>query len=206
MKLSLLGLFVPTFFFVSVTPGLCMTLALTLGMTIGVRRTLWMMVGELVGVGVVVLASLAGVAAIMLKHPELFIIFKLVGGIYLAYLGIQLWRSKGKMALAIDAGISSQISRNQLVSQGFITAIANPKGWAFFIALPPPFIDYKEPLGFQISLMLGLILVLEFICLMVYASGGRVLSRYLQDRANVKTLNRVAGSLMLGVSIWLAFG
>lgn len=206
MKLSLLGLFVPTFFFVSVTPGLCMTLALTLGMTIGVRRTLWMMVGELVGVGVVVLASLAGVAAIMLKHPELFIIFKLVGGIYLAYLGIQLWRSKGKMALAIDAGISSQISRNQLVSQGFITAIANPKGWAFFIALLPPFIDYKEPLGFQISLMLGLILVLEFICLMVYASGGRVLSRYLQDRANVKTLNRVAGSLMLGVSIWLAFG
>ena len=206
MKLSLLGLFVPTFFFVSVTPGLCMTLALTLGMTIGVRRTLWMMVGELVGVGVVVLASLAGVAAIMLKHPELFIIFKLVGGIYLAYLGIQLWRSKGKMALAIDAGISSQISRNQLISQGFITAIANPKGWAFFIALLPPFIDYKEPLGFQISLMLGLILVLEFICLMVYASGGRVLSRYLQDRANVKTLNRVAGSLMLGVSIWLAFG
>lgn len=206
MKLSLLGLFVPTFFFVSVTPGLCMTLALTLGMTIGVRRTLWMMAGELVGVGVVVLASLAGVAAIMLKHPELFIIFKLVGGIYLAYLGIQLWRSKGKMALAIDAGISSQISRNQLVSQGFITAIANPKGWAFFIALLPPFIDYKEPLGFQISLMLGLILVLEFICLMVYASGGRVLSRYLQDRANVKTLNRVAGSLMLGVSIWLAFG
>ena len=183
-----------------------MTLALTLGMTIGVRRTLWMMAGELVGVGVVVLASLAGVAAIMLKHPELFIIFKLVGGIYLAYLGIQLWRSKGKMALAIDAGISSQISRNQLVSQGFITAIANPKGWAFFIALLPPFIDYKEPLGFQISLMLSLILVLEFICLMVYASGGRVLSRYLQDRANVKTLNRVAGSLMLGVSIWLAFG
>ena len=206
MKLSLLGLFVPTFFFVSVTPGLCITLALMLGMTIGVRRTLWMMAGELVGVGVVVLASLAGVAAIMLKHPELFIIFKLVGGIYLAYLGIQLWRSKGKMALAIDSGISSQISRNQLVSQGFITAIANPKGWAFFIALLPPFIDYKEPLGFQISLMLGLILVLEFICLMVYASGGRVLSRYLQDRANVKTLNRVAGSLMLGVSIWLAFG
>ena len=206
MKLSLLGIFVPTFFFVSVTPGLCMTLALTLGMTIGVRRTLWMMLGELVGVGVVVLASLAGVAAIMLKHPELFIFFKLAGGTYLAYLGIQLWRSKGKMALTIDTGISSQISRNQLVSQGFITAIANPKGWAFFIALLPPFIDYKEPIGIQISLMLVLILLLEFICLMAYASGGRVLSRYLQNRANVKTLNRIAGSLMLGVSIWLAFG
>ncbi|MEL0099452.1 MAG: LysE family translocator, partial [Opitutae bacterium] len=55
IKLSLLGLFIPTFFFVSATPGLCMTLALSLGMTVGVRRTLWMMAGELVGVAIVVL-------------------------------------------------------------------------------------------------------------------------------------------------------
>ncbi len=33
---SVLTIFIPTFFFVSVTPGMCMTLALTMGMTIGV--------------------------------------------------------------------------------------------------------------------------------------------------------------------------
>ncbi|MDC1319653.1 LysE family translocator [Litorivicinus sp.] len=206
MKLSLLGLFVPTFFFVSVTPGLCMTLALTLGMTIGVRRTLWMMAGELVGVALVVLATLAGVAAIMLEHPDLFIIFKLAGGTYLAYLGVQLWRSKGKMAITTEIGISAQTSRRELISQGFITAISNPKGWAFFVALLPPFIDYQQPVASQISIMLVLILLLEFICLIAYASGGSALSRYLQNRANVQTLNRIAGSLMLGVSLWLAFG
>ena len=42
-----------------------MTLALSLGMTIGVRRTLWMMAGELVGVALVALATLAGVAIII---------------------------------------------------------------------------------------------------------------------------------------------
>lgn len=36
---TLLGVFIPTFFLVSLTPGMCMTLSLTLGMTIGVRRT-----------------------------------------------------------------------------------------------------------------------------------------------------------------------
>ncbi len=51
IKLSLLSVFIPTFLFVSITPGLCMTLAMVLGMTQGVRRTLWMMAGELVGVG-----------------------------------------------------------------------------------------------------------------------------------------------------------
>ncbi len=45
---ALLAVFVPTFFFVSITPGMCMTLAMTLGMSIGVRKTLWMMLGELV--------------------------------------------------------------------------------------------------------------------------------------------------------------
>lgn len=35
---SLLSVFIPTFFVVSITPGMCMTLALSMGITIGVRR------------------------------------------------------------------------------------------------------------------------------------------------------------------------
>ena len=56
---SLLSVFVPTFFLVSLTPGMCMTLAMTLGMTQGVKRTLWMMVGELLGVGLVAVSPRA---------------------------------------------------------------------------------------------------------------------------------------------------
>ncbi|MGU3847445.1 LysE family translocator, partial [Vibrio diabolicus] len=37
MNLALLSMFIPTFFFVSITPGMCMTLALTLVMSIGYR-------------------------------------------------------------------------------------------------------------------------------------------------------------------------
>ena len=47
---SLLYFFIPVFFVISITPGLCMTLALTMGITIGVRNTMKMMVGELTGV------------------------------------------------------------------------------------------------------------------------------------------------------------
>ena len=183
-----------------------MTLAMTLGMTIGVRRTVWMMMGELVGVASVVLATLAGVATIMLNHPELFFLFKIVGGMYLAFLGIQLWQSKGAMAISQDIQTPLLVSRKQLAIQGFVTAVANPKGWAFFIALLPPFIDYQQPIQSQVFILLVIILVLEFVCLCIYASGGRMLSRFLQNRANVKTLNKIAGSLMIGVAVWLAFG
>ena len=49
MSITLLSIFVPTFFFVSITPGMCMTLALTLGMSIGIRRSLHMMWGRAAG-------------------------------------------------------------------------------------------------------------------------------------------------------------
>jgi len=206
MSLSIYTLFVPTFFFVSVTPGLCMTLAMTLGMTIGIRRTLWMMLGELAGVALVVILTIIGVAALMLEYPQLFIALKWGGGCYLLYLGIQLWRSKGKMAIQSDSINTAPSSRYTLALQGFVTAISNPKGWAFFIALLPPFIDNSQPLLAQVSLMLIIILVLELICLLAYAAGGRALSQYLKNRGNVRLLNRIAGTLMMGVSFWLAVG
>jgi threonine/homoserine/homoserine lactone efflux protein len=63
-----------------------MTLAMTLGMSIGLKRTFYMMIGELLGVGIVALSSVVGVAAIMINHPDIFTIFKYLGGLYLGYL------------------------------------------------------------------------------------------------------------------------
>lgn len=65
--------------FVSITPGMNMTLALTLGMSVGYRRTLWMMVGELLGVALVAVSAVVGIAAVMLRYPDIFTLFKIVG-------------------------------------------------------------------------------------------------------------------------------
>lgn len=205
MSWALLSVFIPTFFFVSVTPGMCMTLAMTLGMSIGVKRALWMMLGELTGVGLVAMLSALGVAALLLNYPTVFTLFKYVGGAYLLYLGMQMWLSRGKMALK-SADEGKQAGRLELVSQGFITAIANPKGWAFFVALLPPFIDASQPLARQLMSLIAIILTLEFSCLLIYASGGRTLRTLLMKSGNVRIMNRIAGTLMAGVGLWLALG
>lgn len=203
----LLSAFIPTFFVVSITPGMCMTLALSMGITIGVRRAMWMMAGELVGVTVVAASAAVGVAALMLQYPAAFALFKYAGGAYLTWLGVQMWRSKGRMAMPEGENISGgEASRWQLATQGFVTAIANPKGWAFFVVLLPPFIDSSLPLAPQLTALIVIILVLEFVCLQLYAHGGKNLSRALGRRGGVKTVNRVAGSLMMLVGCWLAFG
>ncbi|MGP9676694.1 MULTISPECIES: LysE family translocator [unclassified Halomonas] len=206
MNWATLSIFVPTFLFVSLTPGMCMTLAMVLGMTQGVKRTLWMMMGELVGVGLVAAAAGVGVAALMLRQPELFTVFKWVGGAYLAYLGIMMWRSRGRMAIPSELNAGPAAGRLTLAMQGFVTAVANPKGWAFFMVLLPPFLDSSRPLGSQLVLLIVVILLIEFASLLVYAVGGKTLRKTLGKSGNVRLLNRIAGTLMMGVGLWLALG
>ena len=203
VNLSLLALFIPTFFIVSLTPGMCMTLSLSMGMSIGLKRTMYMMYGKLVGVGVVASLSVIGVATIMLEYPAMFTVLKYSGGAYLIYLGITMFLSRGKMAINLEK-CSYLVSNKSLAVQGFVTAIANPKGWAFFIALLPPFIDKNLSLAPQLYILLFFILFLEFICLIIYASGGSFLKKILQNSSNIKLINKMAGLMMMGVGVWLA--
>lgn len=206
MNTAMLGIFIPTFFLVSITPGMCMTLALTLGMSIGYRKTLWMMLGELAGVALVAITAVIGIAAVMVQFPWLFLTLKFIGGVYLIYLGIQMWRSKGKLALNAGGETSGEIERKELVLQGFVTAIANPKGWAFMISLLPPFIDNSLDITPQLIMLVAVILLFEFICMSLYAFGGKGLTALLSRGKNVRILNRIAGSLMMLVGGWLFIG
>ena len=203
---SVLTIFIPTFFFVSVTPGMCMTLALTMGMTIGVRKTFYMMWGELFGVALVSVASVVGVAGLMLNSPALFTALKYAGGSYLVYLGIKMMVSEGNISEKIELNPIGSVSRRSLVLQGFITAIANPKGWAFMISLLPPFVNSERPLIPQLIVLVGIILTTEFTCLLLYSNGGKSLRRFLGKKGNVTLLNGISGILMTGVGFWLAFG
>ncbi len=180
-----------------------MTLAMSLGITIGVRKTFWMMYGELLGVATVAIASVLGVATIMTKFPELFQAFKILGALYLAYVGINMWRAKGKLVTS-SAQCPKTIKKRSLFQQGFFTAIANPKGWAFMISLLPPFISQALPLAPQLVILVAVILISEFICMTIYATGGKTIGKVLTQRNNVQLLNKISGSLMILVAIWLA--
>ena len=202
--IAVLAVFIPTFFFVSITPGLCMTLAMTLGMSLGLRRTLWMMLGEVLGVASVAIAAVLGVAAMMLNYPQVFACLKWLGACYLAYVGLKMFVAKTH----IDSLKNTKIDPNNmvLISQGFITAIANPKGWAFMISLLPPFLNMDKPLTIQLAVLVGIIMCSEFICMLAYASGGKSLRLLLNKGNNLRWLNRIAGSLLIGVGVWLALG
>lgn len=204
MDLTRLAAFAASFFLVALSPGLCMTLAMSLGIRLGVRRTLWMMAGELTGIALVGALAMLGIAALLLGAPALFTIFRWVGAAYLLVLGWQALRAKPGGAERADDG--GRDSRWELALQGFVTAVSNPKAWAFFAALLPPFIDRGRPLAPQMLGLLAVMVTIEFLCLLLYASGGRALNDQLHRRGQAVWLNRVSGALMVGVAFWLALG
>ena len=189
--------FCGSFFLIALSPGLCMSL----GISIGVRRTLWMMLGELAGIALVGAAAMAGVAALLLGAPPVFTAFKIAGAGYRVRTA---WRSWNAPAAALAA--PQHLGRAALCTQGFVTAVSNPKAWAFNMAMLPPFIDPRAPLAPQMAVLLALMMVIEFTCLLIYAQGGRSLSELLLRRGQAQWLNRVAASLMVGVAFWLLLG
>ena len=182
-----------------------MTLSMSLGISQGLRRTLWMMAGELTGVALVGAAAVLGVDALLLNAPALFQAFKWLGAAYLLWAGWQSWHAE---PADLRAGSSAGVlrSRRSLALQGFVTAASNPKAWAFMVALLPPFIDPERAVAPQLLAILALMVMIEFVCLLIYAAGGRALAEFLFRRGWGQWLNRIAGALMVGVGVWLALG
>ena len=203
MSPDLILLFIPTIASVSFTPGLCMTLAFTLGLSIGYRRTLWMMLGELSGVASVFTATFWSLGWLLSRDPIYFQIVSFIGGVYLLYLAFQLFRETPE---AIESRDLKKTHPMALAILGYVTAVSNPKGWAFLMALLPGFVSSDTELTSQFIIMMGIMLTTEFVSLTVYATGGQWLASRLSSSKGIVNANRVAASMLTLAALWVLSG
>ena len=203
MTPDLILLFIPTIAAVSFTPGLCMTLAFTLGLSIGYRRTLWMMWGEMAGVATVFGATFWSLGWLLSRDPLYFQVFSLVGGSYLIYLALLMFREAPETIVAKDL---DKTSVGSLMVLGYVTAISNPKGWAFLMALLPGFVIADAPLLPQFAIMLIIMLSTEFISMTAYATGGQWLAQRLSSNTGLFSVNKIAASMLLLAALWVLSG
>ena len=203
MSPDLILLFIPTIASVSFTPGLCMTLAFTLGLSIGYKRTLWMMLGELSGVASVFTATFWSLGWLLSQDPIYFQIISFVGGVYLLYLAFQLFRETPETIESRDLKKTHPMA---LVILGYVTAVSNPKGWAFLMALLPGFVSSDTELVPQFIIMMGIMLMTEFVSMTAYATGGQWLASRLSNSRGIVNANRVAASMLTLAALWVLTG
>ena len=203
MSADLILLFIPTIAAISLTPGLCMTLAFTLGLSIGYRRTLWMMAGELTGVTTVFGATFWSLGWLLSRDMIYFQIISLIGGTYLLYLAVRLFNETPEQ---IEARNLENTRASALALLGFVTAVSNPKGWAFLLALLPGFVSTNAPLLPQFAIMLAIMLTTEFLSMTAYATGGQWLATRLSSTHGLLNANRVAASMLGLAALWVLSG
>jgi threonine/homoserine/homoserine lactone efflux protein len=133
-------------------PGIFYVAARTLAG--GRREGLASSVGLGLGGFVHVAAGAAGVSALVMASAEAFTVLKIVGAVYLMWLGIKAWRD-ARIVTPVEVPTVGSL---RALRDGIMVEALNPKTAAFFLAFIPQFVDASRPVAAQF-VVLGLISV-----------------------------------------------
>lgn len=188
-------LFLATAIGISLTPGPNGLLALTHGAIHGNKKTLWTIFGGVFGLTVIIALCMFGIGALVKSSIVWLTVLKVVGGAYLIWLGIKLWRSP---PITVSADMAPTETRGlRLFRTGFFTAATNPKGLLFFSALLPQFIDPHRSMVVQF-LAIGLTYaVVEFAVEYLYAATAHRIRPWLARVG--RRFNQVCGGIFVAV-------
>ncbi|WP_323966272.1 LysE family translocator [Aeromonas hydrophila] len=159
------------------------------------------------GTMVHVLAAALGLSALLSASAELFTVIKLMGALYLVYLGGSLlWQGAGSPAVREPAVRLPVLSYGRIFRQGLLTNVLNPKVALFFLAFVPQFIAPDAPQKALAFIVLGCIFNFNgMIWCHLLAFSTAFASRKVRLPARVATwMNRLMGGLFVGLGIKLA--
>lgn len=166
--------------------GIAGGLAATLGIIAGDQGLMW--------------AAVAGVAALLLASPAVFVVVQWAGAAYLAWLGFRMLTAKpgSKPVLHIEP-------RHYFRQAAFITLL-NPKAIVFYMAFFPLFVDPAHHQGLlTFGVMAATIAVLTF----AYGLVAVLLTHLLAERMRAnpaigRALEKLAGVFLIGFGLKLA--
>ena len=154
-----------------------------------------------------VLAAALGLSALLSASAELFTVIKLMGALYLVYLGISLLRQGTSSSVASEPAVSlPALSYGRIFRQGLLTNLLNPKVALFFLAFVPQFIAPDAPQKALAFIVLGCIFNINgMIWCHLLAFSTAYASRKVRLPARLgRWLNRLMGGLFVGLGIKLA--
>lgn len=183
----------------SLSPGPNGLLALTHGAVYGWRKATYTVCGGVFGFVVVIALSMFGIGALLQASLAWLTLMKWVGGAYLVWLGIQVWRSS---PVGVQPGLTdSERSRASMFRQGALSALTNPKVLLFFAAFLPHFIDPARSLVLQFVVMAGTFAVFEFATELLIVGMAQRINAWLSRTG--KRFNQVCGGLFVTIGVVL---
>lgn len=185
-------------------PALLYTAAQTLarGRAAGLRAAF----GIHVGCYVHVLAAAFGLSAVFRYVPEAYAAIRILGALYLVWLGIGLIRERAAGAAGGPSQAPPKSARRAFL-ESFLVELLNPKVALFFLAFLPQFVDPAAafPVWLQF-LLLGVVVNLTFSSadLLTVFLAAAVVGRLTRSRRGLRLARWLGGSVMIGLGARLA--
>jgi len=197
-------LFVATGVLLNLTPGqdtlYILGRSIAQGRKIGVASALGISAGGVVHT----LAAALGLSAVLATSASAFVALKVVGAVYLVYLGIRLLITRTAAVGSTD--IAGLVDMWTAFRQGMLTNILNPKVALFFLALMPQFIEPDSPTKLGAFLVLGITFLTTGTvwCLVLALGASRVRSFFASRPRALQGLSQVSGALFIFLGLRLA--
>lgn len=195
--------FVLTSVVIIVVPGPSVLFVIGRSIAYGRRAGVLSVVGNTLGTVPAVIAVAFGVGAIVAASVVAFTIIKIVGAVYLVWLGIQAIRHRHDHAGTTGRAPASSW---MLLRQGFVVGLTNPKTIAFFVAVLPQFVAPAAGAVWAQLLLLGLAFqLLALVSDSVWAlAAGTARAWFARSPRRISALSGTGGVMMIGLGGTLA--
>ena len=184
-----------------VTPGPGVMAVVARALADGMTATIPHILGIVTGNLIYLLTSIFGLAWIASQMGPAFLAIKLVGGAYLVWLGIKLWRASGEISTHCDPQPKTILAT---YLTGLMITASNPKAIFFYLAILPVVIDLKT-LNIQTLIPIMIINALVLIAIMGgYSAIAAKVRQIFTHSRTMKKLNKGAGSIMIAAGLGIA--
>ncbi|MCI9889208.1 LysE family transporter [Micrococcales bacterium 31B] len=189
---------------ISLTPGAGAINTMSLSLSHGALRTLPSVLGQQIALLLQVLIVAFGVGVLVQNHHWLLVVIRILGALYLVYLGISKYVEPPHVFRQVQTD-AAQARPARLVMRGFMVNMLNPKAIVFVLAFVPLFITPSQPLALQYLVLTSTMVVIDIAVMMGFALLARQVRKLLRTEHHVRVLNRVFGVLFVVAGALLAF-
>ena len=201
MALQTFLLYLAAWTLVALSPGPAVMFVMSQTARHGMRGAVAGTAGIVFGHIVCFSAVAFGLAAVLAKFNGAITAIRIVGALYLMYLGAKLLLSKPRGAatgaMKIAATDAAAPAHHGIALQGLAVQLTNPKNLLFVLALLPQFISRDYPLLLQLSIMLAVTMLIDGAVLLAYAQIAARGARALKGSRVVAWLERMLGAALI---------
>ena len=179
----------------SISPGPVNLITLSTGVNHGFRNAMPFVSGATVGFTLLLLMVGLGIGRIAAQNQELMMLLSYLGAGFICYMGYKVATANSDIEIVND-------TRPTFI-QGVLLQWLNPKAWIACLSGVTAFNLADD--DSLLYVFVGLYFVICYACVSSWALVGDRISSLLAERSNLRVFNRVMGSILIVVAIYLLY-